>query len=67
MARGGQLGLSPPPTPWWKYVLYALGALLVIWVVVKALTPCPPPVLKEKMSNCGCSKKNDSKPWIPFS
>jgi hypothetical protein len=61
---GGQMVATG--TPWYMYVLYALGAAFVIYVLIKAFTPCPAMPIKEKMSNCGCPKNSGAKSWIPL-
>lgn len=68
MAKGGQLGMSPAPTPWWKYLLYAAGAALVIWILYKAFKPCPAlPAVKEKFGGgCPCKQKTTSSVWRPL-
>lgn len=70
MARGGQLGVATvTPTPWWKYLLYVLGGLLVIWILYKAFAPCPPSIVKKEgfQSGCPCAKKNGGgSVWRPF-
>lgn len=63
MSKGGQL--TPPSYFTAQNAAILLGVLVALWVVVKAFTPCPPPIVREKMSNkCPCANK--TKTWNPF-
>ena len=72
MARGGQLGApAPTGTPWLKYIGYAVAGLLVVWILMKAFTPCPPQIVKKEgfEGGCGCNgakKSGKGGAWIPF-
>ena len=69
MAKGGQLGFAPaaPATPWWKYLLYAAGAALVLYILYSAFKPCPPPTKETFLGGCPCNKNKSAGPiWRPL-
>jgi len=66
---GGQLGVPEPSGMGiGKMIMYAVIAIVLIYVMYKAFKPCPPTVLKkEGFSGCPCKdKKKSSSVWTPL-
>ncbi len=67
---GGQLGV-PEPTGMsiGKMIMYAVIAIVLIYIMYKAFKPCPPTVLKKEGFSAGCpcqNKKKSSSVWLPL-
>jgi hypothetical protein len=64
---GGQLGIAEPAgMDIGKMAMYALGVLIVLYIIYKAFTPCPPTLLKKEKFTAGCpcqNKKKSSSVW----
>jgi hypothetical protein len=57
---GGQLGVPEPSGMGiGKMIMYALIAVVLIYVMYKAFKPCPPTLLKKEgfSAGCPCNKK----------
>jgi hypothetical protein len=67
---GGQLGVPESSGMGiGKMIMYALGALVLIFILYKAFKPCPPTVLKKEGFSSGCpcqNKKKSSSIWYPL-
>jgi hypothetical protein len=67
---GGQLGVPEPSGMGiGKMIMYAIVAIVLIYVLYKAFKPCPPTVLKKEgfASGCPCQdKKKSSSVWTPL-
>ena len=67
---GGQLGVSESPGMGiGKMAMYALGVLVILYVLYKAFKPCPPTLLKKEGFSTGCpcqNKKKSSSVWLPL-
>jgi hypothetical protein len=60
---GGQLGVPEPSGMGiGKMIMYALIAIVLIYVMYKAFKPCPPTLLKKEgfAGGCPCNKKKSS-------
>jgi hypothetical protein len=59
---GGQLGVPESSGMGiGKMLMYAVVAIVLIYVLYKAFIPCPPTLLKkEGFSGCPCNKKKSS-------
>lgn len=60
---GGQLGVPEPSGMGiGKMIMYALIAVVLIYVMYKAFKPCPPTLLKKEgfSAGCPCNKKKSS-------
>ena len=62
---GGQLGVPEPSGMGiGKMIMYALIAVVLIYVLYKAFKPCPSALLKKEKFGCPCNdKKKTSSVW----
>jgi hypothetical protein len=68
---GGQLGVAVESSGMGigKMIMYAIVAIIIIFILYKAFKPCPPTILKKEGFSAGCpcnNKKKSSSVWTPL-
>ena len=64
---GGQLGVPEPSGMGiGKMIMYAVIAIVLVYVMYKAFKPCPPALAQKEKFGCPCNKKKSSSVWTPL-